>query len=164
MTISVHLLPSDAQHHEPGHMCLSWQRGRDAPAFRGFVFRVQSLPAEFRNPGRWREYLFDHAVPGVVVDDVAMRDQVESNTAGMLTENWPASASQLAVMAADCQPGEQGLYSFNPDDHPGAHNCVTWTVMKVGEALGEVLPKVRQGRIKLMAELLRSRQAKQHAP
>jgi hypothetical protein len=161
MNISVHLFPSDREHHEPGHMCLSWQNSSEEPVYRGYVFRVQSLPVEFRNPRSWRDYLFTHTVPGVIVDDLAMRDRVESKIPGMLSQCWQASASQVTALDAHCPPGDEGLYSFNPDDHPGAHNCVTWSVAKTCQTLGEVLPRVRQGRIKLMAAVLRGHQAPQ---
>ena len=87
-----------------------------------------------------------------------MRDKAERNNGELLEQSWPANDSQAAVLQRICQEGPHGTYSFNPDDHPGAHNCVTWVTSSANEALGEVLPKVRQGRIKLMAEVLRSLQ------
>ena len=93
-----------------------------------------------------------------MIEDIGMRDKTEQNEGDLLEESWPAGRPQQEVLQSICRPGPQGLYSFNPDDHPGAHNCVTWAASRVNEALGEVLPKVRQGRIKLMAEVLRQRQ------
>jgi hypothetical protein len=159
MTCKVHLSPSNPEEHEPGHMALSWHDDADS-TFRGFVFRVEDLPPEFQDPGKWRDYLFEHAVPGHVIEDISMRDKAERDAGQLLEQSWPANDSQVAVLQRICKEGPHGTYSFNPDDHPGAHNCVTWVTSRANEALGEVLPKVRQGRIKLMAEVLRSRQNK----
>jgi len=137
-------------------MALSWHD--DDSTFRGYVFRVEDLPAEFQTSERWRDYLFANTVPGHVIDDISMRDKAERNTGELLEQSWPADSQQVAVLQRICKEGRQGVYSFNPDDHSGAHNCVTWVTSRATEALGEVLPKVRQGRIKLMAEVLRSRQ------
>lgn len=157
MTVKVHLAPSNPTEHEPGHMALSWH-DEDDSIFRGYVFRVEDLPAEFQTAKRWRDYLFTNTVPGHVIDDISMRDKAERNTGELLEQSWSADSAQAAVLQRTCKVGRQGVYSFNPDDHPGAHNCVTWATSRTNEALGEVLPKVRQGRIKLMAEVLRSRQ------
>ena len=157
MTVKVHLSPSNPEDHEPGHMALSWHEDDDS-TFRGYVFRVEDLPPEFQDQGKWRDYLFAHAVPGYVIEDISMRDKADRNTGELLEQSWPVDGSQVAVFQRICKEGPQGIYSFNPDDHPGAYNCVTWVTSSANAALGEVLPKVRQGRIKLMAEVLRHRQ------
>jgi len=154
--VKVHLSPSNPEEHEPGHMALTWHEEADS-TFRGFVFRVEDLPHEFQDPGKWRDYLFANTVLGYVIEDIGMRDKAERNDGELLEHSWPADDTQMAKLQRICKEGPHGTYSFNPDDHPGAHNCVTWVTSSVNEALGEVLPKVRQGRIKLMAEILRER-------
>ncbi len=157
MTVKVHLSPSNPEDHEPGHMALSWHADDDT-TFRGYVFRVEDLPPEFQDQGKWRDYLFAHTVPGYVIEDIGMRDKAERNTDELLEQSWPADDTQAGELQRICETGPHGIYSFNPDDHLGAHNCVTWVTSSANAALGEVLPKVRQGRIKLMAEVLRRRQ------
>lgn len=140
-------------------MAVSWEEnGDNLPAFRGYVFRVRDLPRGYRDPERWRDYLFAHTVPGRVIDDFVIEEKARLKHPELLEQSWPANSSQITVVSQNSPLGPQGTYSFNPDDHPGAHNCVTWAAHVVVLALGEVLPKVRQGRIKLMAEVLRSRQ------
>jgi len=163
MTVKVHLSPSNPEEHEPGHMALSWHDDADS-TFRGYVFRVEDLPQDFQDPGKWRDYLFVHTVPGYVIDDITMRDKAERNTGELLEQCWPADDPQAAELQRICKVGPHGIYSFNPDDHPEANNCVTWVTISANAALGEVLPKVRQGRIKLMAEVLRSRQNQRITP
>jgi hypothetical protein len=92
-----------------------------------------------------------------VIEDIGMRDKVERGDNHLLEQRWPANATQMLSVMLHGTEGQHGVYSFNPDDHPGSHNCVTWATNLVNAALGEVLPKVRQGRIKLMAEALSHR-------
>ncbi|MDP1592586.1 MAG: hypothetical protein Q8M07_32790 [Prosthecobacter sp.] len=159
MKIRVHLIPSNPEQGDPGHMAASWTKGRDeaSPQFRGYVFKINDLPVEFRSAARWRDYLFDHVVPGYVINDRKMQVLVESGAKGLFGDAWDATPAQLLLIEMICRKENKGSYSFNPDDHPGSHNCVTWTVSTVNSVMGEVLPKVRQGRIKLMIEVLSSR-------
>ena len=156
MKIGVNLLPAKVSSSScPGHMCVWWRQGTTT-IFRGFHFSPSDLPAKFRDLTKWREYLFDHAVPGYVQNDLFMRDWAEEHAASMLHKAWNVPQTQGGMLALRCAPGPQGRYSFNPDDHPGAFNCVTWATERINEAAGPVLPKVRQGRIKLMAAVLKS--------
>jgi len=95
------------------------------------------------NRRRWRDYLFTNTVQAVI-DDISMRDKAERNTGELLEQSWPADQAADGSAHRICKEGLQGVYSFNPDDHPGAHNCVTWVTSRTNEALGEVLPKVRR--------------------
>ena len=156
MTISVHLAPSTPEEHEPGHMAAAWARVPDARHFRGFVFDVSDLPEEFQTAERWRDYLFDHTVPGHVIQDKRMAALVRHRRGSLLSQEWAAEPAQVRELESLTKTGQTGRYSFNPDDHPGCHNCVTWATEVVNNALGQVLPRVRQGRIKLMAEVLRA--------
>jgi len=156
MTVSVYLSPSIPEDHEPGHMCLAWQKEKEAVEFRGYVFKVLDLPAEYQSVTKWREYVFDHVVPGYVIVDEIMIEKHACGDANLIARHWPANPWHIEELAEKAKPGPRGVYSFNPDDHPGAHNCVTWVTEVVNQVLGVVLPKVRQGRIKLMTEVLKT--------
>ncbi len=138
-------------------MGVAWNEN-EKETFRGFVFVIDDLPLEYRKPARWREYLFSHTVPGEIIEDVLLKRQVETGAAGVISRAWLAEIGQLRLLEGLCVVGPHGAYSFNPDDHPGAHNCVTWATEVVNKALGEVLPRVRQGRIKLMSQVLEEQQ------
>lgn len=123
--------------------------------FRGFVFKQGDLPKEYQPPECWRDYLFDHCVPGYVRNDIMMRDLVEEHPERVLCSNWPIAEKELDKLQILTAIGPQASYSFNPDDHPKTYNCVTWAVTNVNKVMGPVLQKVRQGRIRLMTAELR---------
>jgi hypothetical protein len=141
----------------PGHMVIG-QEGDGPSRFFGFRFDPLNLPAEFRPPNRWRDYLFDHAVPGDIVNDT-------NYTLGLL-----ASEAQVYVkrstgvdgLAALIPPAERwqrfALYSFNPDDHTTddapCYNCVTWATGLANQLVSGFLAPVRQGRVKLAVSQL----------
>ncbi len=157
MDIGVYLSPRALQgDHDPGHMCVWWEAD-GIRYFRGFFFKQSDLPKECRSPEHWRDYLFDNCVPGHVLDDIVMRDRLEEHAELVLSATWQASKSQQTELTSLAAIGPCGSYSFNPDNHPQAYNCVTWAVSRVNNVLGPVLPKVRQGRIKLMTEELKRR-------
>ncbi len=155
MRITALLFPGvrGARSEQIGHMgfMVHLERGEN---YRGFVFFLRHLPSEFRTASRWRDYLFTHTVPGQVIEDHDMRDRVEQNSPDLIRASWQAEAMKIDTLLDQSRPGPSGRYSFNPDDHPGSHNCVTWAVDKLNSVLGPVLPRVRQGRIKLMQPLL----------
>jgi hypothetical protein len=125
---------------------------------RGFRFLPEDLPAEYQPPSMWREYLFENAVPGYVFDDTIIRDDIEHRPKLLAGKSWPAEDNLAEYVEEVTRPRQYGLYSFNPDDFQGCHNCVTWTVETVNSVAGNVLPSVRQGRIRLMEEQLRAMQ------
>ena len=154
MKIGVYLLPGKVREPScPGHMSLWWLVDKK-PTFRGFHFKVKDLPLEYQPTEKWRDYLFDHAVPGYVSNDLIMHHWMDVFHSSVLERSWPLTKTRISDLDESCSLGLHALYSFNPDDHFGAFNCVTWAVEKVRWLLGPVLPKVRQGRIKLMAEEL----------
>jgi hypothetical protein len=58
---------------DPGHVAIFWE-GENGPQCRGFEFDLLDLPDAFQDASRWRDYLFDHSVPGRIVDDINMLD------------------------------------------------------------------------------------------
>ena len=155
MEIGVYLAPRTPQEaNDPGHMCVWWEKD-GTRHFRGFYFAQSELPKKYQSPKRWRDYLFAHCVPGYIRNDIIMRDLVEEHPDRVMCRAWPTTEKEVGKLQLSAAPGPYANYSFNPDDHPNAFKCVTWAVTNVNKVLGPVLPKVRQGRIKLMTNELR---------
>ena len=83
---------------------MSWHADDDT-TFRGYVFRVEDLPPEFQDQGKWRDYLFAHTVPGYVIEDIGMRDKAERNTGELLEQSWPADDTQAGELQRICETG-----------------------------------------------------------
>lgn len=141
---------------DPGHVSVVYLDGADELTFRGFRFNVTDLPAEFQDAARWREYLFEHCVPGYVVDDILHKRRFAEHKALFRCGKWPvADAAALEALRELPVPSRQGFYSFNPDDFENCNNCVTWACSIVqGVAGAVVVERPSQGRIKLLAEQL----------
>lgn len=147
----------------PGHMVIGQEPdGAEAEHF-GFRFDPDDLPGEYLPPERWRDYLFDHTVPGNIVDETAYV-RLLTGTLGRVyySKRVVCSVRIQTVIPPQEQWRPFARYSFNPDDFHSAespcYNCVTWAV-EVGNRVspGFLIP-VRQGRIRLMVEQLRGPQ------
>ncbi len=145
MTASAHLSLSKISDAEYGHMVIAWAEPGSTMRCRGFVPFLDSIPEEHRSPERCREFLSKHDVDGEVVNDLGFLDRIESGDDTLLTRNWPLNEDQAEVLSADTRPGVQGRYSFNPDDFPGADNCVTWCVRMLNNVLGMLLSSGQRG-------------------
>lgn len=152
MQVGVTLLPSRIDSEEdPGHMTFCWEK-TDAPAFRGFAFRVEDLPPEFQKASKYRNYLFTHQVPGYIEGEE--RDPIACRYTALrkilIRKSWEVDDGLLPRINIETRPRQYGLYSFNPDDFPSCFNCVTWATSVLNSIAGDVIRPVRQGRIKLM--------------
>jgi len=162
-TIGVKLMPRDpVKPNFPGHMGVTWKIS-DERTFRGFRFKVEELPAAYRSPSRWRDYLFGHRVPGHVVNDVMLQDALSKTPQKVLCKQWTVQADLVSKIDANTPLGQYGTYSFEPDPATGCHNCVTWTIEAINRVLNDILPPVRKGRIKLAVEMLSELGAKPSA-
>lgn len=151
--IGVKVFPSgEVNLDHPGHMAVYWKH-EDRPICRGFRMLIESLPEEYAEPARWRDYLFDHTADGEVVDDISYYDRCIRGSATFQCAAW-----QLKVENKDLEERTRirtpGKYSFNPDSN-GADNCVTWATSAVNDCAGPVLKPVYEGRIKDMIQQLK---------
>jgi hypothetical protein len=161
LRIGVKALPRTPQsEHFPGHVGVSWKVG-DGRVYRGFRFHITDLPDEYQAAEKWRDFLFDHAVPGYVEEDLMLRDAHQRRPKDLLCRDWRASAGQVERIEQKSVPGQRDFYCFNPVPAEGKHNCVTWAFSILNQTfLQEILPEVRDGRMKLAIEVLLERGAK----
>jgi hypothetical protein len=141
---------------DPGHMGVFFRSSGGEIGFRGYYFSPTDLPLDYQKASRWREYLFEKKVPGYVVDDVRLRDDFEYRRESLVSKEWELADDQRPEMEHMVSPGQNGYYSFNPDDFDDCDNCVTWVVGIVNQFVSPGLRPVPQGRIKLMREQLES--------
>jgi hypothetical protein len=162
-TIGVKLIPKNILFPNfPGHMGITWKLA-GSRSFRGFRFNADDLPLEYRSPSRWRDYLFDHRVRGLVVNDVILQDTLMKMPEKVLCKQWIVNSVEVSEIDANTPIGPYGWYSFDPDPPTGSHNCVTWTIEVVNRVLHNVLQPVRKGRIRLAIEMLSNMGAKPSA-
>lgn len=143
----------------PGHVGVSWKDG-GSRTYRGFRFQITDLPEEYQAASRWRDYLFDHRVPGYVENDLMLLDAHRRRPADLLCRDWPAAEERLEAIKKESATGRSGFYSFNPRPEKNTHNCVTWAFSTLNRVLGEMLPSVRDGRMKVAVEVLQAHGAK----
>ncbi len=149
MKIGVKLRPTKTKgEHDPGHMGLYW-KAEDGLEFRGFRFMIEDLPEDKQDASSWRDYLFENKVPGYIFDDIILQDDFHNRRDSLLAQNWTIRDDLEPSVLQETAPRQFSSYSFNPDTHH-CHNCVTWTVDIVNQVVGQVLPRVREGRVKLM--------------
>src|SRR5712692_10495852 len=55
----------------PGHMVIGQEPIGGVPGYFGYRFDPADLPEEYRLPEQWRNYLFDNAIRGKIVDETA---------------------------------------------------------------------------------------------
>ena len=156
MTLGVHLSPSKLTGpHDPGHMCVHLGAEAEGELW-GFVFDPSELPTEYREPSKWAAYLSQNTIPGHVRKDFLTQDRLEQHPDKVMTVRWMADVTAMRKARQRRRNGKPHRYSFNPDNHLNCHNCVTWAVSTMNEALGEVLPRVPQGRISIMSQRLQA--------
>ena len=153
-TIGLKLLAREIVHeHHPGHMGVTWVAGGNR-VFRGFRFKPTDLPEDFRPASRWRSYLIENTVPGYITNDIMLQDFFAKMPEKLLCLQWAAQPQQTEQIASIGEPRALGRYSFSPDQHTNCHNCVTWAIDTINTVLGQILPPIRTGRIKLAAKML----------
>ena len=145
---------------DPGHMVIFWEEANEK-TFRGYRFNLMHLPDEHHEAVNWRSFLFEHTLPGYIVDDIRMYDEVASRRSELIRIEEPVAAEiaseVLDGIARRTAPRQQGKYSFNPDNFDDCNNCVTWAVQEANVYLDQPLKRPRQGRIKLMVRILKER-------
>lgn len=149
--------PSRAQgESDPGHAVVAYLDQTGSPAFRGFRFNPTDLPEEFQESSRWRDYLFDHDVPGYIVDEIAFLSDYFAAPEMFAGRDWPVvDFEALKVIQELVVPCVHGRYSFNPDDFTGCDNCVTWACRNVQNVAGVTAISIpRQGRVKLLLTII----------
>lgn len=133
-----------------------WENADSTHEFRGFVFRPDELPEAFRSPSEWRNYLFDNACPGYIVEDLQLQDDFKNRREALKFATRELSDEDMAAVKNATFPQPSGRYTFSPDSlgcckmPPQCNNCVTWSVRLLQPYLREKLPDVRDGRLKLL--------------
>ncbi len=143
--------------NDPGHMTLYWESvATEEKHYSGFYFKLKDLPKEYRHRSKWRDYLFDNTVSGYIKNDISGRRLAEELPERIIPAQWQIPKYQQEKIEMDTRPRQEGLYSFNPDDHH-CYNCVLWAVDTINKFITEYnpLPRVRQGRVGLMTIALR---------
>ncbi|MFO1005716.1 MAG: hypothetical protein U0929_07150 [Planctomycetaceae bacterium] len=150
------VMPSrTASKEDPGHMVIGFNSPGDGEQHRGFRFSVDDLPKEFQTASRFRDYLFDHCVEGYVVDDINFARQCEKYGGLVVSRRWTIRHPETIKPLYPPQSRREGWYSFNPDNFPDCHNCVTWAVAKINDAVDDsTLTRPTNGRIKHMLAIL----------
>lgn len=146
----------------PGHMVVGQEDQSEPPRYFGYRFDPADLPEAYRPPERWREYLFNNAVPGTITDEsryvsLLLRDQARSFYEKRAVCDIPIE-SRLPP-----RPNWENYawYSFNPDDQgperQPCYNCVKWSVEVANGLVKDFLVQVPQGRLKRILEQLEKR-------
>ena len=138
----------------PGHMAIGQEEQPGQGRYFGYRFDPTDLPEEFRPPVRWRDYLFDHTVPGEIVDDERfVRRRLELGGRWYFKQAADVDGV-LSLLPPVTQWVRFARYSFNPDDHntndSPCYNCVTWATGLANQLVADFLTPVRQGRVKLI--------------
>jgi len=152
---------AEASHESnPGHMVVGEEWEKEEPSYFGFRFDPATLPEEFRPPAQWREYLLSNKTPGLIVDESRYVRHLLTAAARSYREKRGEVKTRIETQIPprnEWQPHAE--YSFNPDDFhdvkTSCYNCVTWATGIANRLIPGFLPSVRQGRIKLVLELLR---------
>jgi hypothetical protein len=118
----------------PGHMVLGQERSGRTPCYFGYRFDPADLPEEHRPQERWRDYLFEHAVPGKIMDETEY-------------------VSYLLQIAARTLK----FPTFGGQPEP-CYNCVKWAIVVANGLVAGFLPVIPQGRLKRILEHLQERQ------
>ncbi len=136
-----------------GHMAISWMHD-SAMLCRGFYPDKSSPQLAEVDFDRLADYLFNHRVDGIALDDreFALRAQ---KSAAYMQRQWPFfKGTQSIEVLSWVTSHSKGYYSFNPHTHQ-ADNCVTWATKRINEAAGQVIEPVREGRVKEIVKQLR---------
>ncbi len=144
----------------PGHMSVRFLLPSGEMAFRGFRFALGDLPDDFDSAESIRRFLLRHCVPGYVMDDIAFARFYDLFRQSVLSGVFAIRDETVVLNLHIDEVTRQGWYSFNPDDFPNCHNCVTWAVDTINRATqAAVLPRPRHGRVSEMLRLLRESQS-----
>jgi hypothetical protein len=138
----------------PGHIVIGEESRPGEGRYFGYRFNPLDLPEEFRPPVRWRDYLFDHTVPGGIVEDALFVDLLLASGDGGYVKRARDVEGLLELLPPPERWARIARYSFNPDDHTTdaapCYNCVTWATMLANRLVAGFLSPVRQGRVKLI--------------
>ncbi len=145
----------------PGHVTIGQESVEGVTKFFGFHFDPDELPAEFRPPERWQEYLFLNKTLGHVRDDMRYVHGLRSDETSKFFEKRAVCDTGVeTVIPARADWDSFADYSFSPDDfHSDAdpcYNCVTWATMIGNKVIPGFLRPVRQGRMKLIVKQIRA--------
>lgn len=145
----------------PGHMVLG-QEQPSALRYFGYRFDPADLPAEHRPPEQWRSYLFEHAVPGKIVDETEYVSYLLQIGARTYYEKRAECDTPIESRLPTRQEWEpHAWYSFNPDneypDQQPCYNCVKWAIVIANDLVTGFLPLIPQGRLKRVLEHLQKR-------
>lgn len=173
MQLVVYAEPS--QEENPGHMVVGQEGGADGARYFGFRFDPADLPPEAQPPACWRQFLFEHVVPGRIVDETAYVSYVLGFAPPpvYLGSGTPPAARTYYEKRAPCPaafPSPLPLraswvshewYSFNPDTPPPpkspCYNCVKWAIEFANRVVSGFLPSVENGRLKRVLAHLQQR-------
>ncbi len=151
------LPPMVIDERHPGHMSVRFRHPSGEVAFRGFRFVLSDLPDDCESAESIRRFLLRHCVPGYVMDDIAFAKFYDLFRRSVMSGVF--AIRDLTVMQSlySSDVTQVRWYSFNPDDFPNCHNCVTWAVDTINRATrSAVLPRPRHGRVSEMLRLLKN--------
>jgi len=146
----------------PGHMVIGQEPIGGVRGYFGYRFDPADLPEEYRLPEQWRNYLFDNAIRGKIVDETAYVSHLLSLGEGART--YYEKRAECAIPIESRLPSRDdwephAWYSFNPDNlHPDrqpCYNCVKWAIIIANSLVEGFLVPVPQGRLKRVLEQLR---------
>jgi hypothetical protein len=146
----------------PGHMVFGQESTAGEPCYFGYRFDLADLPPEYRSQEKWRDYLFGHAIRGVIVDETNYVKYVLKVTERTYYEKHAECDTPIESQLPPRQEWKpHAWYSFNPDDpHPEqqpCYNCVKWAIVIANGLVERFLPHVNQGRLKLILAHLEKR-------
>ena len=121
--IGILLRPSRSKSEsDPGHIVVMWSGGLRKD-YRGFVFDPSELPREYRQPSKWREYLFDNSVPGYVRDErIFVEDDYSSHPDKLWYKHWDCPHGFIMLEIERLGPSVH-RYSFNPGKNSWSQLC-----------------------------------------
>jgi hypothetical protein len=163
MVVVIYARPSGVT--DPGHMVVGQEGTEVHHSYFGFRFDPADMPEEFRSPERWRDWLFDHTIPGLIEDETDRTVFALREGAYPLEKRAVCPTMILAHLPPQQEWRPHARYSFNPDDFHNennpCYNCVTWATRIANQLVPGVLNPVRQGRVRLIVEQLKARAAPQ---
>ncbi|MFO0848385.1 MAG: hypothetical protein U0871_07505 [Gemmataceae bacterium] len=137
---------------DPGHMVVGQEPVGSNASYYGFRFDPADLPPEFQPQDQWRNYLFDHPVPGYIDDETEKTRYLILEKARLYSKRASCEAAIASVLPAQEKWRPHARYSFNPDTHhtpaDPCYNCVTWAILIANALAPAMLVKVNQGRVK----------------
>jgi hypothetical protein len=146
----------------PGHMVVGQEPPRAVASYFGYRFDPADLPPTHQPPEKWRDYLFKEAVQGRIVDETNyVAHLIKTGARTYYEKRAECDVPIESRLPPRHEWAPHGWYSFNPDDpHPGrqpCYNCVKWGVIIANSLVHDLLPRVHQGRLKLVLAHLRKR-------